>query len=57
MLGKVHTWTMTEKERLAYIAKNPIIKKDKRAKVDSYSNIHDMKRRELRNNKAESLHH
>jgi hypothetical protein len=24
MLGKVREWTMTEKERLAYIAKHPI---------------------------------
>jgi hypothetical protein len=44
MLSKVHKWTMTEEERLAYIAKHPIVKKVK-PKEDTYSNIHEMKRK------------
>jgi hypothetical protein len=32
MLGKVTTWQMTEEERLAYIAKYPITKKEKEKK-------------------------
>jgi hypothetical protein len=44
MLGKVKEWTMTEEERLAYIAKHPIVKKEK-SKEDTYANIHGMKRK------------
>jgi hypothetical protein len=46
MLGKVREWKMTEKERLAYIAKYPIIKKDKpMEKEDTFANIYDMRRK------------
>jgi hypothetical protein len=47
MLGKVHEWTMTEEERLAYIAKHPIKPTDKpREKEDTFANIYEMTRRE-----------
>jgi hypothetical protein len=47
MLGKVHKWTMTEEERLAYIAKHPIKHLEKpREKEDSFANIYDMTRKE-----------
>jgi hypothetical protein len=46
MLGKIHVWKMSEEERLAYIAKHPIIKKEKKKeKGTSYSNIHEMKKK------------
>jgi hypothetical protein len=46
MLGKIKTWYMTEEERLAYIAKHPIVKIDKKkTKGETYSNIHEMKRK------------
>jgi hypothetical protein len=46
MLGKVHEWTMTEKERLAYIAKYPIKPlTKKKEKEDTFANIHDMRRK------------
>jgi hypothetical protein len=44
MLGKVKEWKMTEEERLAYIAKYPIVKNEK-PKEDTYANIHEMKRK------------
>jgi hypothetical protein len=44
MLGKVHKRTMTEEERLVYIAKHPIVKKAK-PKEETYANIHGMKRK------------
>jgi hypothetical protein len=47
MLGKVHKLTMTEEERLAYIAKHPIKPLEKtREKEDSFANIYDMTRKE-----------
>jgi hypothetical protein len=46
MLGKVREWKMTEEERLAYIAKYPIIKRDKsKEKEDTFANIHEMRRK------------
>jgi hypothetical protein len=46
MLGKVREWTMTEKERLAYIAKHPIKPLTKtKEKEDTFANIYDMRRK------------
>jgi hypothetical protein len=43
--GEVIVWQMTEEERLAYIAKHPIVPKERPAGV-KFSNIHEMKRKE-----------
>lgn len=40
-LGKVHVWKMTEKERLAYIEKHPIIPTE-RPSGGTFSNINTM---------------
>ncbi|UGB31693.1 hypothetical protein [Metabacillus sp. B2-18] len=41
MISKVHTWKMTEEERLAYIEKHPIIPTEK-PKGSSYSGVYDI---------------
>jgi hypothetical protein len=43
--GKVTKSQMTEEERLAYIAKYPIIKQKPNAKGITFANIHEMKKR------------
>jgi len=43
--GEVIVWHMTEEERLAYIAKHPIVPTDK-PRGGQFSNIHEMKRKE-----------
>jgi hypothetical protein len=46
MHGEVKKWRMSEEERLAYIAKHPIVKPQKpKAKGESFANIHEMKKR------------
>lgn len=43
--GEVIVWQMTEEERLAYIAKHPIVPTEK-PRAGQFSNIHEMKRKE-----------
>jgi NADH:ubiquinone oxidoreductase subunit E len=43
MNGKVTTWQMTEEQRLAYIAKHPIVK-TKKPKGESFTNIHTLEK-------------
>lgn len=53
--GEVHTWFMTEEERLAYIKKHPIVQTEK-PKGSTYANVYDIpayrrRQEKLRNEK------
>ncbi|MFS0820787.1 hypothetical protein [Bacillus sp. 1P02SD] len=59
-MGKVHVWYMTEEERLAYIAKHPIVPTEKPNGTD-FATIKEMKckkgRTKILNNVAEAKIH